>query len=252
MVAPGRDRESRSRQRAERTRSDGPAGQAFNPLTAINWYSAAWASDPLQAAPADGGVISTWRNGGTLGTAHTQGTNDARPLYRAAAATLNNRPAFDFDGTDDFLRIATASLAQPFVVYAVVVPRAFAATRSVIGLNTANASRRLGFTTAGAPALNLTTALNGNVALTVNQSTILGGLASGVDSAVLGGWGNESSATGDAGTTAINQVVVGAGHTASPGNFFNGLVAFYGICTQAEQGNLPATFFTDLKAFYVP
>lgn len=256
MVRPRGDRESRSRGGAERTRSDRPASDGVNLLNfpGITWFSAAWASDPAQTPPADGGAISTWRNGGSLGTAHTQGTGAAQPLYRASAATLNNLPAFDFDGTDDYLHIATANLAQPFIIIAVVVPHAFTGAPAVVGLSTANANRRLGFTAAGLPTIQMNSVLSGNIGLTVDQPIILQAVGDGVSSLITGQDPvvGSSSGVGTIGASAITQVALGAGYVASPSIFFNGLVAFYGMCALADYDDPETTLMTALTTMYFP
>ena len=71
-----------------------PAG---NPFTMVAWHAAYWASDPLWTPPADGGVVTTWRDGS--GNNRTM-TTSGGPIYRAASSVLNNKPAVEFDGID--------------------------------------------------------------------------------------------------------------------------------------------------------
>lgn len=90
------------------------AAPSYNPLTSISWYAAWWAEDPDWTPPADGGAVSSWRNAGTNGVAATQGTGIKQPLYRASVASLNNRPAVDFDGSNDTLSSSFGeTLSQP-------------------------------------------------------------------------------------------------------------------------------------------
>ena len=61
------------------------AAPSFNPLT--SWTTdpvhGVWASDPLWTPPADGGAVSSWRNGGSVGTPNfTQATGTKQPTYR--------------------------------------------------------------------------------------------------------------------------------------------------------------------------
>ncbi len=93
------------------------AAPSFNPLTDFSTVPVhgVWASDPLWVPPADGGAVSSWRNGGSVGTPNfTQGTGSKRPTYRASTAAYNNQPTVQGDGTDDFLACNFDDLTQPF------------------------------------------------------------------------------------------------------------------------------------------
>ncbi len=99
------------------------AAPSFNPLT--GWTTdpvhGVWASDPLWTPPADGGAVSSWRNGGSVGTPNfTQATGTKQPTYRASTAAFNNKPTVQADGTDDSLAATFgAAVSQPFYVVAV-------------------------------------------------------------------------------------------------------------------------------------
>lgn len=117
MRAPTRHR-GRSRY-PTRSRNAGAASSAssstFNPLT--GWTTdpvhGVWASDPLWVPPADGGAVSSWRNGGSVGGDLVQATGTKQPTYRASTAAFNNQPTVQGDGTDDFLMATVAVIAQP-------------------------------------------------------------------------------------------------------------------------------------------
>lgn len=92
------------------------AAPSFNPLT--GWTTdpvhGVWASDPLWTPPADGGAVSDWRNGGSVGTPNfTQATGTKQPTYRASTAAFNSKPTVQADVTDDFLASNFADLTQP-------------------------------------------------------------------------------------------------------------------------------------------
>lgn len=72
----------------------------FNPLTGIPWHTASWAGDPLWSNPGDGNEVATWRG---VGRDFTNSTATEKPLYRSSSATMNNKPAVDFDGNNDKL-----------------------------------------------------------------------------------------------------------------------------------------------------
>jgi len=85
----------------------------FNPLS-IAWDHLFWAEDPAWTPPANGVGVASWRNSGVQAVAATQGTGANQPIYRANYAALANRPAIEFDGTDDFLDCAAGTArAQP-------------------------------------------------------------------------------------------------------------------------------------------
>ena len=96
-----------------------PITTTFNPLTSIAWLHAFWAEDPAWTHPANGAFVSSWRDAGTAAADAVQGTAGSQPIYNAALAALNNRPAVQFNASH-FLQCTTAgTFAQPNHVYAV-------------------------------------------------------------------------------------------------------------------------------------
>jgi len=96
-----------------------PVATTFNPLTSFSTdpVHGVWASDPLWVPPTDGGAVSSWRNGGSVGTPNfTQATGTKQPTYRASTAAYNNKPTVQSDGTDDFLACNFDDLTQPIWV----------------------------------------------------------------------------------------------------------------------------------------
>lgn len=99
-----------------------PVATTFNPLTSFTTppVHGVWASDPLWTPPADGGAVSSWRNGGSVGGDLTQATGSKQPTYRASTAAFNNKPTVQSDGTDDALAVTyAASISQPVYIVAV-------------------------------------------------------------------------------------------------------------------------------------
>lgn len=94
--------------------------------TLLAWYKA----DAL--ALSDGDAVATWTDSGPNGYNLTQGTSGSRPTYRAASG-LNDQPAVQFDGTDDFVRNGSTGAASQtnITVVAVVVPTSNANMRAV-------------------------------------------------------------------------------------------------------------------------
>lgn len=83
----------------------------FSPLD-IDWDAAYWASNPAQSFTADQ-QVTDWddASGNGIGLSDydaAPGIN--QPLYRASVAGLNNKPALQFDGSNDWL----ATTVQPW------------------------------------------------------------------------------------------------------------------------------------------
>jgi len=219
--------------------SRNPGGR-FDPLASIVWHSAFWAEDPEWTAPADGGAVASWRNAGTVGTGYPLAQTDSgkRPAYRAAVAALNNRPAIQGDGIDDFL-------------ITVAFPVAVSQINTVVYIGN--------FGTTGAAALfdgltggrhNLFNS-SGNVAMNAGASAV--GSATTTDMALYVATYNGASSTtvrngtqviaGNAGTNSLAGLTVGA--------FFNGSTihtghyAFVGV----YNGALPAGDLAKLNAW---
>ena len=96
------------------------SGQVYNPLadTGITWYWAAYAGDPAQAKPGNGGSWSSWRAEGVETTPLVQATDTKQMTWEASNATMGGLPAWVGDGVDDFAQTANFSggaLAQAWV-----------------------------------------------------------------------------------------------------------------------------------------
>lgn len=93
---------------------------SFNPLTAMSWSAAYWASDPLWSNPGDGNTVTSWRDGS--GNGNTLTNTLGSPKYRAASSSLNNQPAIDLT-TADMLGNNSYSLAQPWSIVVISLMR---------------------------------------------------------------------------------------------------------------------------------
>ena len=135
MGAPTRHRgRSRYPTRSRNAGATGAAPATFNPLT--DWTTdpvhGVWASDPLWTPPADGGAVSSWRNGGTVGGDFTQGTGAAQPTFTASSGTFGGRAIVAFDGTDDSLGVDPSDFSQPCYLLVIGRWRSLAASSTVM------------------------------------------------------------------------------------------------------------------------
>ena len=96
-----------------------PAGGP-SPFPLAAWYAAYWAADPLWSHPANGAVVTAWRDGSGNGRDMTSTVGS--PLYRSAYAGLNNQPAIEFTATGGAAMTANfpTPLAIPFSMVAVI------------------------------------------------------------------------------------------------------------------------------------
>lgn len=210
----------------------GGGASSYNPLT--DWTTppvhAMWAADPLWTPPADGGAVSSWRNGGSVGTPDfTQGTAAARPTYDASNAAFGGQPSVNFDGTDDVLAMDPADIAQPFWLVAVAKSDA-ATSQGIIGIG-ANIFSRLGITSAsgGLWALSAGTGTSGGASDT-DPHLFLGKLSGASSDVAVDG---SAIYTADAGTGSLTLLSLGAGNSSTTvfGNFLNGDIAYAAVFT---------------------
>lgn len=146
-----------------------------------------------------------------------QTTGSRQPTYDAANSSYNNAAVVTFDGADDVLVANTADLTQPF--WLVLVGHTSAVTtQGFVGVGVVSTNRRFGTNaTAG-----------GKWALALSGEIIGGGLdsnphllfaqANGASSLIT--VDGASVATGDAGTTGITHLSLGAGN--ANGSTFGG------------------------------
>ena len=88
-----------------------------------------WVAANLITGLADGDAVTTWTDLSGNGNSPTQGTAARRPTYRTAIH--NGLPVVRFDGTDDSLG-ASFTLAVPYTVFLVTIPRTLPANQYAI------------------------------------------------------------------------------------------------------------------------
>lgn len=91
-----------------------------NPLTAIPWYAAYWASDPNWISrPANGSTVTSWPDGvGGRTLISTTGT----PVMRTALAAMNNQPAVEINNSSFMKAQDFGRLPLPWVYVGIVTP----------------------------------------------------------------------------------------------------------------------------------
>lgn len=202
-----------------------PNASTFNPANAGNpsWALIAWADDPLWTTgkPADGGLVSEVRNGGSTTGNPVQATGSRQPTYNQTVAGLNNRGAWTFDGARALLAAIT-DIAQPYCMVAVVKLAATGTARAVMGL-TAGGGSRLG-TTTSAWIMNAGTGLTAGTPDT--NAHVLEAVVDGASSKLFVD-GTQIGSTGNAGAGALADFLIGA--TATTGtNGWTGQIALAG------------------------
>lgn len=205
--------------------------QAFDPLAAIGWHTAFWASDPRWANPGDGGSVSSWRDGSGNGRDAAQVTGSKQPTYRAATAALGSRPTIQGDGGDI---LQTASFTALNTALSVVVIAAFTVTtagQSLIDGPVATANNRVVIGTTTGPVWLLyagnvlsggTTDTNGHLFRGYVTDT-----GAGDDLSVDGA----ATASGNAGTTGIpwDTIALFANGGAGGTGFASAHISFAGV-----------------------
>lgn len=146
-----------------------------------------------------------------------QTTGSRQPTYDAANSSYNNAAVVTFDGADDVLVANTADLTQPF--WLVLVGHTSAVTtQGFVGVGVVSTNRRFGTnaTAGGKWALALSGEIMGG-GLDSNPH-LLFAQANGASSLIT--VDGASVATGDAGTTGITHLSLGAGN--ANGSTFGG------------------------------
>ncbi|PYY32340.1 hypothetical protein [Curtobacterium sp. MCBD17_030] len=213
-----------------------PSFSPPDPFNLGTWAAAYWASDPAQAFPATGQPMTNLRDGSGNGNALAPLGSLGLPKYLSSDASMNGRPALSFDGTQVLYKALTAGVNWPWSW--VAITRATALPTSgyqlFAGETAANSGQGAGLTapTGGNP--NAGYVINPNPALTggtadLNSHLIAAVAASGTSKIQVDG---STVASGSAGTTAVNQIALGAGiiaGTPSLGNGWRGTIGFLGL-----------------------
>lgn len=107
-----------------------------------------WVDDPLWSPPADGALVSSWRNGGTVGGDLTS-SGAARPTYRAVAAVSDGQSAIQFAGSHRIGVNITDVPQTHWVVALAAIAGATGTNERIVGTGT-NSATGLGDTAANA------------------------------------------------------------------------------------------------------
>lgn len=206
-----------------------------SPLTPylLGWEALAYAGDTGAGNLAEGEAVAWWRDSSGNERRTAQSTVAARPVFRRSVAALNNKPAFQLDGTGDFLVTSSftdippsfASRTQPFSVVVVFVPTTLDATnRDVMGTDglsvTVNNSNT--YLYAGGAS-----SVDRGSAVTLNAASVIIAEVDGASSSLT--VNGDAAITGTLGGGTANQLALGCYNSASSSNFFAGYIAFAGI-----------------------
>lgn len=198
------------------------AGGAFDPLV-IPWHTV-FHADSLTGL-ADGDPIATWNDGSGNGRTASQATSAKQPVYRPAAATLNGKPAAEFDTVDDSL--ITAAFTEVLQTYTVVVigsVGSLSGSRNLAYLRPTNAAPYTSVYTDGTVFRAYSgVSLSSGVAATTSPNLVRAYFNGTSSSITVGATG----ATGSAGTGGANAVDLNS--NAGAANFGGGLRAFVGL-----------------------
>ena len=223
----------RTRTRGRPSRNAGvvnvAAAPSFNPLT--DWTTdpvhGVWASDPAWTPPADGGAVSSWRNGGTVGGDLVQATGSKQPTYRAATVAFNSKPTVQGDGTDDLLAVDTATYAQTWWVVMIAARGKAVGLNEVLWDNIAGAASTSVFSQGSVWRLSASTQIMGGTPDT-NPHLIVGKAAGASSSLTIDG---TTVASGNAGTSSITGITLFAERSQAAGYFSSGHIAYAALFT---------------------
>ena len=210
------------------------ATPAFNPLT--SWTTApihgVWASDPAWTPPADGGAVSSWRNGGSVGGDLVQATGSKQPTYDASLAAYNNAPVVTF-ATDDVLAVNPADIAQPYHLVVIGNTAGGTGVERLIGIGggeVVNNGSGIGDSGTGAWNLRADGPTLSIAGCDANPHLFVGTCNGGSSALSVDG----ASTAGSIGTGAIEVMALGASSNAtlSAYNFYlNGSIAYAAVFT---------------------
>jgi hypothetical protein len=127
----------------------------------IGWYANYEAS--CVANPTDGEFVEWWQDLSGNRLHLTSPLVGSKPVYRATDSKLNNQPAVEFDGVNDFLRAYGLFLGQPFSVAVVCTTDVADYTAAVVGVSEGSANRGVGFDSTGTGAYKAYSSSTGNV-----------------------------------------------------------------------------------------
>jgi hypothetical protein len=179
-----------------------------------------WVDDPLWSPPADGAVVTSWRNGGTVGGDLTS-SGAARPTYRAVAAVSDGQSAIQFSGAQR-IGVNIADVAQTYWIVALAsIAGATGTNERIIGTG-GSTSEGIGDTAANVREINASTSLTGS---TTDASAHLWVAKMAGASSTLSIDGTQVAA-GNAGATSLQTFNIGSGSNSTLASFANYMTGY--------------------------
>lgn len=177
-----------------------------------------WANDPDWTPPSDGAAVSTWRNGGSVGTPDfTQGTPGSQPVFDEVNATYGGVSTVYFDGSKA-MESDVADVSQVFWVVGIANTAGANGTHErFFGLG-GNNHRGVGDRNTDAWTMHANTYLQGG---TADSSPHLFVAEFNDTSSTLDVDGT-NVASGTAGPSSLNVAVLGSAKGAAYTNFMTG------------------------------
>jgi hypothetical protein len=179
------------------------------------------------AAQGNDMVVVTWYDQSGNSNDATQGTSANRPkIYdgQNGVVTENEKPAVDFDGSNDFLQSgAVTASSQPITVISITTPQATAFSGGI--LNTTDSNNFIDFyRNDGGFAINAGTTLSSGATVDYVQDVqyVRFSLFNGANSEIFAN--GTSVISGNANTTGISGNLFVGKYLTSSNNFMNGLM----------------------------
>lgn len=210
----------------------------FDP-TSIGWHTAFWASGPLFQAQAlaDGASVATINDETGNGHTASQATAGKKPVLRSTG--LGGKPAWEFDGVDDFAQTGSfTAIGQPATIVLVCQFLALSGTNEPIdGIGSSN--RMIVFSNATSRySINAGTSIAAGTTNTSPHALIAEFNSAANDTLLVDG---TNVITGEAGSQSATGLTLGARFDGTAG-FANVRTAFVGligrVLTSTERQNL--------------
>ena len=194
----------------------------YDPLSQTDVTLGFWATD---LALNNDDPVASWADGTGNSYDVAQATSGAQPTYKASVAALNNRPGVSFDGNDYLEKTTGVSLATTSQRTLIWIGQ-WMAGRTYVGAASNSTTRGFGLNASNQWWGNLGTSVAAGSGPSASQVFMYRADINGASSSLHI---NETSvASGDLGTTAINQLVLGVGRQ-SPSTYQNYFTGTMGL-----------------------
>lgn len=206
---------------------EAPTPPPFNPVGDMGWYAAYWAADPNWTPPANGAKVASWNDASGNGRHLTQATDANRPVFRSSTAAINSKPTVEFNTQNlQCSNTIFGTLSQPNSIVMIFQNLTTdGTTDNYIDGFTGN--RQIVRKRLSSWSMAATTEVAGGTIDTSKHCLVsffnTTGSALELDGISL--------ATGNAGTQALNGLIVGGGYNASGPHTVNFHLAFLGIAS---------------------